>query len=74
VLAVVTFYVAATDGDLPVTELLGAEIAIALLGSVLFFPSSRMLWVAIDLLMRPLAPGEVDPRYVVVDPPRDTAA
>lgn len=73
VLAVVTFVVAATEGELPVTELLIAEVAIAVLGSVLFFPSSRMLWTAIDLLMRPLAPGEVDPRYVVVDPKRDAA-
>lgn len=71
VLAVVTFTVAATDGDLPVGELLIALITIAVLGPLVFFPSSRMLWTAIDLLMRPLAPGEVDPRYVVVDPPRD---
>lgn len=71
VLAVVTFTVAATDGDLPFAEIMTAEIVIAVLGPIVFFPSSRMLWTAMDLLMRPLKPGEVDPRYIVVDPRRD---
>ncbi|MFM7062383.1 MAG: DUF983 domain-containing protein [Actinomycetes bacterium] len=51
--------------------MLTVEVALALLGPLAFFPSSRMLWTAIDLLMRPLAPGEIDPRFVVVDPYRD---
>jgi uncharacterized protein (DUF983 family) len=55
----------------PVAPLLVVMITIAVLGPLVFFPSSRMLWTAIDLLMRPLKPGEVDPRYVVVDPQRD---
>ncbi len=55
----------------PFRALLTAEIAIALIGPFLYFPSSRMMWTAIDLLMRPLRPGEIDPRYVVVDPERD---
>lgn len=55
----------------PFRALLIAEIAIALIGPFLYFPSSRMMWTAIDLLMRPLKPGEIDPRYVVVDPERD---
>mgnify|MGYP001263484905 FL=1 len=71
VLAVVTFTTAATDGDLPYGQLMAALVAIAVLGPLLFFPSSRMSWTALDLLMRPLRPGEVDPRYVLVDPPRD---
>jgi uncharacterized protein (DUF983 family) len=41
------------------------------LGPILFFPSSRMVWTAIDLIMRPLKPGEVDPRFVLNDPGRD---
>jgi hypothetical protein len=48
-----------------------AEVGIALLGPLVFFPPSRTLWTAADLLMRPLATGEIDPRFVVVDPERD---
>ena len=51
--------------------LLGVEVAIAGLGPLIFFPASRTLWSAMDLLMRPLKFGEVDPRVVVVDPGRD---
>lgn len=57
--------------DVPTTALLWIELGIALLGPLLFFPPSRTLWTATDLLMRPLKPGEIDPRYVVVDPYRD---
>lgn len=55
----------------PYGALLVAEISIAVLGPMLFFPSSRMMWTAMDLLMRPLLPGEIDPRFVEVDPERD---
>lgn len=55
----------------PYAALMIAEISIALLGPLLFFPSSRMMWTAMDLLMRPLRPGEIDPRFVKVDPERD---
>jgi hypothetical protein len=51
--------------------ILWVGLGIAALGPVLFFPPSRMLWTAIDMLMRPLRPGEIDPRYVVNDPHRD---
>lgn len=54
--------------------LLFAVIGIALFGPLAFFPSSRMLWTAIDVLMRPLRYGEIDPRFVVVDPYRDRPA
>jgi len=43
----------------------------AVLTPLLFAPGSRTTWTAIDLLMRPLAPGEIDPRFVKVDPARD---
>lgn len=61
----------ATYPEVPLAPLLGAELSIALLGPLVFFPPSRTLWTAADLLMRPLAPGEIDPRFVVVDPERD---
>lgn len=57
--------------EVHVVFLLVTQLVLALLGPLVFFPSSRMLWTAIDLLMRPLAPGEIDPRFVVVDPYRD---
>jgi len=57
--------------DPVVAELLIVEVTIALVGPLLFFPSSRTLWTAIDMLMRPLKLGEIDPRYVEVDPGRD---
>ena len=41
------------------------------LGPFVFLPSSRLAWTAIDLLMRPLEPGEADPRFVAVDQARD---
>lgn len=53
------------------TALIYVEVAIAVLGPLIFFPASRTLWSAIDLLMRPLKFGEVDPRFVLVDPRRD---
>ena len=62
-------FTAYPDANVPL--MLVVEISLALLGPLLFFPSSRMLWTAIDLLMRPLAPGEIDPRFVKVDPYRD---
>jgi uncharacterized protein (DUF983 family) len=57
--------------DPPGMWILWVGLGIAALGPVLFFPPSRMLWTAIDMLMRPLRPGEIDPRYVVNDPHRD---
>lgn len=57
--------------DPPGAWLLWVEVGIAFAGPAIFFPPSRMLWTAIDILMRPLRPGEIDPRYVVKDPYRD---
>lgn len=58
----------------PVPPFVALFLVLAILGPIVFFPSSRTLWSAIDLLMRPLKYGEVDPRYVVIDPPRDALA
>ena len=38
-----------------------------LLLSIGFFPISKTLWSAIDLMMIPIEPGEVDPRYDLTD-------
>jgi uncharacterized protein (DUF983 family) len=38
-----------------------AAATTAIVVPLLFFPSSRTLWTAIDLCMRPLEPGEADP-------------
>lgn len=35
----------------------------AVVVSVVFYPISKTLWSAIDLLISPLEAGEVDPRY-----------
>lgn len=53
------------------SALVWVEVSIAAAGPLAFFPSSRTLWSALDLLMRPLKFGEVDPRVVLVDPLRD---
>lgn len=37
--------------------------AIGAIFGILFYPLSRTLWSAIDLLIVPLEPGEVDPRF-----------
>ncbi len=40
----------------------------AVLLPVAFLPSSHTMWTAIDLIMRALNPGEIDPRFIKVDP------
>lgn len=47
--------------DFRMAPLLGAAVATAVLVPLIFFPSSKTLWTAVDLLMRPLEPGEADP-------------
>jgi hypothetical protein len=53
--------IALTWPDLPVLPLTIAAMAVAGLVPVLFFPVSRTLWLAIDLLMRPAQPEEFSP-------------
>jgi len=57
--------------DIQPVPLVLAALVPAGLGPVLFLPSSRTMWTAIDLLLRPLQPGEADPRFIKVDPARD---
>lgn len=47
------------------------QLFIGGVGTFVFYPASKTLWTAVDILMRPLKFGEVDPRFVVVDPLRD---
>jgi uncharacterized protein (DUF983 family) len=49
--------------DPPGVELFVVAVAIAGLVPLLFFPFSKTIWLAIDLIIRPLEPGEVAPGY-----------
>jgi hypothetical protein len=49
--------------DIRSVPLLIAALIPAGLGPVVFLPSCRLAWVGIDLIMRPLRPDEVDPRF-----------
>ncbi len=49
--------------DPPALAIGVAAVAVAILLPLLFFPFSKTLWLAGDLLMRPLEAGEVRPGY-----------
>ena len=53
--------VVATAPDINVVPLVVASCAVAVLAPLVVFPFSRTIWSAIDLAMRPLEPGEVEP-------------
>jgi len=55
--------------DPPVTALVIATVATALLAPLFFLPFSKTIWLAADLMMRPLAPGEVQPGFAPNDTP-----
>jgi uncharacterized protein (DUF983 family) len=47
------------------TGAVAAVVAIAVVVPLLFFPTSKTLWAAIDLAMRPLEPDDdIDPRWL----------
>jgi uncharacterized protein (DUF983 family) len=58
----------ATRPDIAVVPLLIATILTSVVLPILFLPSAHTMWTAIDLIARPLTPGEIDPRFVKVDP------
>lgn len=62
----------ATFPDFPVGPLVALCVAVAVAVPLLFYPSSKTLWTAIDLSMRPLEPHEVDPNAVL--PPISTSS
>jgi uncharacterized protein (DUF983 family) len=51
--------IAVTYPDVPAVPLFGAAVGVALLVPVVFLPFSKTIWVALDLMMRPLEPGEL---------------
>jgi uncharacterized protein (DUF983 family) len=52
---------ALTAPRIAVAPLLGVGLTIALAGPIVFYPWSKTLWTAIDLLMSPLEDGEALP-------------
>ena len=57
-----------TKPDIPFVPLFGAAVMTAVVLPLVFLPSAHTLWTAIDLILRPLEPGEIDPRFISVDP------
>jgi hypothetical protein len=51
-----------TSPDIAVVPVLVASLAVAALLPVVFYPFSKTIWIAIDLTMAPLEPGEA-PRF-----------
>jgi hypothetical protein len=47
-----------TSPDIAVVPVLAAGLAVAALLPVIFYPFSKTTWIAIDLAMTPLEPGE----------------
>jgi uncharacterized protein (DUF983 family) len=63
---------AVTYPDPPVGALLAITVPFAAVFPVLFFPTSKSLWSAIDLAMRPVEPSDdVDPRWLPPTPHRE---
>lgn len=54
---------AVTYPDVPGLALFLGAVAVALIVPVLFFPFSKTIWLAIDLMMRPVENDEVGPEY-----------
>jgi uncharacterized protein (DUF983 family) len=53
-----------TYPDIAVGPILLASLATAVLVPLIMWPYSQTLWMAIDLMMRPVRPEELDPRYL----------
>jgi uncharacterized protein (DUF983 family) len=53
-----------TYPDVPAAPLLLIALGVAALVPFVFYPFSKTIWLAIDLLMRPLESGEVEPGAV----------
>jgi hypothetical protein len=49
--------------DPPMAVIGTAAVAVALIVPLAFLPNSKTIWLAADLLMRPLEPSEVRPGY-----------
>ncbi|MDA3041099.1 MAG: hypothetical protein O3C27_16530 [Actinomycetota bacterium] len=75
-LLIMTIFVSvlATCPDFPVTRLVVLCLAVSIFVPLLFHPSSRTLWTAIDLAMRPLQPHEADPAIILSQTPTNQKA
>ncbi len=70
-LLAVVIGIVVTMPDPPAGALIAATVTVAAVTPVVFFPWSRTLWSATDLLMRPLEPDDdVDVRYWPAARPR----
>lgn len=71
-LVVLLVFSVATWPELAVVPMLVAAITVGVVTPLLFFPSSKTLWLAIDLMLNPLRPGEViEPYGPSAGPPTD---
>jgi uncharacterized protein (DUF983 family) len=50
----------ASDPDTPMVPVAMVAVLLAVTGPILFFPFSRTIWAAIDLIMRPVPRDELD--------------
>ncbi len=55
---------AVTYPDVPGLLLFCIAVGVAIVMPLVFFPFSKSIWLAIDLMMRPPEPGEVLPEFV----------
>lgn len=55
------------DG-IKVGPLIAATLCTTIILPILFLPTAHTLWTAFDLIWRPLEPGEIDPRFIKIDP------
>ncbi len=64
ILATLIIGLVVTAGEpLPVGRLSIITASVAVITAFVFYPISKTLWSAIDLIIIPLEPGEVDPRF-----------
>jgi uncharacterized protein (DUF983 family) len=54
---------AVTYPDVPGALLFALAVSVAVIVPLVFFPYSKTIWLALDLMMRPLEPAEVEPAY-----------
>jgi len=53
-----------TAPDVPFVPLLAVTLSVAGIAPIVLFPYSKMVWSAIDVMMRPIELGEVDPDFL----------
>lgn len=48
----------------PIPTLIAASAGAALVGPFVYYPFSKTIWLAVDVMMRPVEPGEVRDEYL----------